>query len=181
MSFSDLPSRHPRCPQRLTGLHGTGLYGKGLYGALPRRLRVAASLLITLLTAVPVVRAAELPVVDVYKSASCGCCEIWSQRLRASGFPVRTHDIAAPAAARAGLGMPAEMDACHTAKVGAYVIEGHVPPADIQRLLKEAPQALGLAVPGMPAGSPGMESDQPEHYDTLLVQKDGSIRVFAHH
>src|SRR5665647_3219252 len=74
------------------------------------------------------------------------------------------------------------LTSCHTAQVGSYIIEGHVPAADIERLLKEKPKALGLAVPGMVAGSPGMESDDPpEHYDTMLVQADGSTRIFARH
>ncbi|HRE16184.1 MAG TPA: DUF411 domain-containing protein, partial [Rhodocyclaceae bacterium] len=78
-------------------------------------------------------------------------------------------------------GMPDRLGACHTAKVGGYVVEGHVPAADIQRLLREKPKAIGLAVPSMPPGSPGMESRQPMPYDTLLVRTDGNTQVFAHH
>jgi hypothetical protein len=84
-------------------------------------------------------------------------------------------------AARKKLGMPDRLGSCHTARIGDYVIEGHVPAADIQRLLKEKTKALGLAVPSMPPGSPGMETAKPVPYETLLVQADGSTRVFAKH
>ncbi|HJW23418.1 MAG TPA: DUF411 domain-containing protein [Rhodocyclaceae bacterium] len=124
-------------------------------------------------------QAAEL--VEVFKSPYCGCCEGWVQHLRKSGFEVKTHDVNDVPAARKQLGMPDKLGSCHTAKVGGYVVEGHVPAADIQKLLKDKPKALGLAAPGMPQGSPGMETATPAPYDVLLVQKDGSTRVFAHH
>lgn len=119
--------------------------------------------------------------VEVFKSPHCGCCKGWVEHLRQNGFQVQTHDVNDVPAARAKLGMPDRLGSCHTAKVGGYLVEGHVPAADIQRLLKEKPKALGLAVPSMPPGSPGMESPKPVPYDTLLVQADGSTRVFAHH
>ena len=119
--------------------------------------------------------------VDVYKSPYCGCCEKWIAHLRQAGFTVRSHDVGDVPAARQRLGMPERLGSCHTAKVAGYVVEGHVPAADIQRLLKEKPQAIGLAVPSMPPGSPGMESAKPVPYDTLLVGTDGSTRVFAKH
>lgn len=123
--------------------------------------------------------AAEM--VDVYKSPYCGCCGKWVEHLRQAGFAVRTHDVNDVPAARQRLGMPERLGSCHTAKVAGYVVEGHVPAADIQRLLKEKPQALGLAVPSMPPGSPGMESPKPMPYNTLLVQANGSTQVFAKH
>lgn len=119
--------------------------------------------------------------VDVYKSASCGCCEKWVEHLRQNGFQVKTHDVDDVPGARKKLGMPDRLGACHTAKIGDYIIEGHVPAADIERLLREKPKAIGLAVPSMPPGSPGMETTRPVPYATLLVQSDGSTRVFASH
>jgi len=119
--------------------------------------------------------------VEVFKSPHCGCCGKWVEHLRQNGFEVKTHDVDDVSAARKKLGMPDRLGSCHTAKVGGYVVEGHIPAADIQRLLKEKPKALGLAVPSMPPGSPGMESSKPIPYQTLLVQSDGSTRVFARH
>ena len=95
--------------------------------------------------------------VDVYKSPYCGCCEKWVEHLQQAGFAVRTHDVNDVPAARQRLGMPERLGSCHTAKVAGYVVEGHVPAADIQRLLKEKPKAIGLAVPSMPPGSPGID------------------------
>lgn len=124
---------------------------------------------------------AQAPVVEVFKSPRCGCCGKWVEHLRRNGFEVKAHDVEDATAARKRLGMPDRLGSCHTAKVGGYVVEGHVPAADIQRLLREKPKALGLAVPSMPPGSPGMESAKPVPYQTLLVQSDGSISVFAQH
>lgn len=121
------------------------------------------------------------PRVEVFKSASCGCCGAWVDHLRENGFEVVAHDVPDIPAARKKLGMPDRLGSCHSAKVGGYAIEGHVPAADIRRLLKEKPPALGLAVPSMPPGSPGMESARPVPYNTLLVGRDGSTRVFARH
>jgi len=122
-----------------------------------------------------------LPVVEVYKSAQCGCCKLWAEHLQKNGFKVILHDVDDVPAAREKLGMPDQYGSCHTARAGQYLVEGHVPAADIKRLLKERPNAIGLAVPAMPPGSPGMESDDPVPYDTLLVGKDGKARVFARH
>lgn len=121
------------------------------------------------------------PVVEVYKSATCGCCKGWIKHLEQSGFEVKAHDVSDVSAARQALGMPQQLGACHTARVGNYLVEGHVPAADIRKLLKEKPVALGIAVPGMPPGSPGMESPQPVHYNTLLVGKDGRTQIFSTH
>ncbi|TRZ97616.1 MAG: DUF411 domain-containing protein [Rhodocyclaceae bacterium] len=119
--------------------------------------------------------------VEIFKSPLCGCCGQWAEHLRQNGFQVQTHNVDDVPAARKKLGMPDRLSSCHTAKIGGYVIEGHVPAADIQRLLKEKPKALGLALPSMVPGSPGMEGGQPVPYETLLVQVDGSTRVFAKH
>lgn len=119
--------------------------------------------------------------VEVFKSPYCGCCGKWVEHLRQNGFQVNTHDVEDVTAARKKMGMPDRLGSCHTAKIGGYVVEGHVPAADIQRLLKEKPKALGLAVPSMPPGSPGMESAKPVPYQTLLVRTDGTTQVFAQH
>jgi len=141
-------------------------------------LRIALTLALLSATAA---FAEGAPRVDVYKSAACGCCGAWAEHLRQSGFEVVAHDVDSVPAARRKLGMPDRLGSCHSAKVGAYAIEGHVPAADIRRLLKEQPQALGLAVPSMPPGSPGMEGPRPVPFDTLLVGRDGATRVFARH
>ena len=127
---------------------------------------------------------AQVTNVQVWKDPNCGCCHLWVEHLQASGFKVEVRDVG-NTATRKRLGMPEPLGSCHTATVGGYVIEGHVPAADIHRLLKERPVALGLSVPGMPIGSPGM--DGPEYkgrkdaYDVLLVQKNGSHKSFQHH
>lgn len=145
---------------------------------LHRRRLLAAALLAPL-----AVRAqGGPPPIDVYKSAACGCCRAWIDHLNANGFTqVRVHDVG-NTAARARLGMPSKYASCHTATVAGYVIEGHVPAADLQRLLRERPAALGLAVPNMPLGSPGMDGpdydNRTEPFDVLLVARDGSARVY---
>lgn len=143
-----------------------------------KKLLVTATCLLQL--AFPVLATAA-EAVDVYKSPSCGCCGKWVEHLQRAGFEVRTHEVGDVAAARTKLGMPERYASCHTAKVGGYAIEGHVPAEDVKRLLAERPKAIGIAVPGMPQGSPGMESPRPVSYETLLVQRDGSSRVYARH
>jgi len=122
-----------------------------------------------------------LPTVEVYKSAQCGCCKAWAEHLQKNGFTVILHDVSDVPAARKKLGMPSQYGSCHTAKAGQYLVEGHVPAADIKRLFKERPKAIGLAVPSMPPGSPGMESEAPVPYETLLIGKDGKASVYARH
>ncbi|MDR2366140.1 MAG: DUF411 domain-containing protein [Zoogloeaceae bacterium] len=118
---------------------------------------------------------------DVYKSATCGCCGGWEAHLRAAGFTVRSHIVDDVSAMREKLGMPRNYASCHTARIGKYLIEGHVPASDVRRLLDEQPDAIGLAAPGMPSGSPGMEFGAPQNYDVLLVTRNGEARVFQHH
>lgn len=101
--------------------------------------------------------------------------------MKDAGFEVRTHNVMDVPLARKTLGMPERFGSCHTAKVGGYVVEGHAPAADVQRLLKEKPKAVGIAVPSMPPGSPGMESAKPVPYNTLLIQAGGEATVFAKH
>lgn len=122
------------------------------------------------------------PIVQVWKDPNCGCCKDWIAHLEKSGFRSQTFDTG-NTAMRARLGMPEQYGSCHTALVEGYVIEGHVPASDIQRLLKERPKALGLSVPRMPVGSPGM--DGPEYggrkdpFEVLLVARNGTSDVFS--
>ena len=119
--------------------------------------------------------------IDIYKSPYCGCCGKWVEHVPKAGFTVKTHEVDDVPGTRKKLGMPEKLGSCHTAKIGNYLLEGHVPAEDIKRMLKEKPKALGLAVPGMPPGSPGMDVPNSPSYETLLVQNDGSTRVFAKH
>ena len=123
-------------------------------------------------------RATERPRVTVHKDPGCGCCTGWVEHLEAAGFPVTANNTPRMNAVKARLGVPHELAACHTAEVAGYVIEGHVPAAAIDRLLAERPAAKGLAVPGMPVGSPGMEGGEPEIYDVVLFGP-GESRVFG--
>ncbi len=149
---------------------------------LSRRRFVGASVTLAAAAAWPVRAAPPLPAMQVWKSPSCGCCNDWIAILKRDGFSVQTFDEGNDAM-RAKLGLPVRYGSCHTARVGGYVIEGHVPAREIRRLLAEKPDAIGIAVPGMPVGSPGM--DGPEYggrrdpYDVVLVHRDGSSRVYA--
>ena len=119
--------------------------------------------------------------IEVYHDPACGCCVNWIRYMRAQGYVVTAHENSSMAVVKARLGVPADAASCHTARIGGYVIEGHVPVEDIRRLLAEHPDALGLAAPGMPMGSPGMEMGAPERHDVLLIGRDGSSRVFPTH
>lgn len=114
--------------------------------------------------------AETLPLVSITKDPSCGCCDGWAAHIEAAGFPVRVVESADMGSLKQRLGVPAELASCHTAEVSGYVVEGHVPAAAIRRLLAERPSGTGLAVPGMPAGSPGMDFSgvEPEPYEVLL-------------
>lgn len=120
--------------------------------------------------------------VEVWKDPNCGCCKDWVRHLQSSGFAVKVNETG-NTAMRAKLGIPQQFGSCHTALVGGYAIEGHVPAADIRRLLKDKPQAVGLSVPGMPVGSPGMDDPayggRRDPFDVLLVLKNGQAKVFA--
>jgi hypothetical protein len=124
-------------------------------------------------------KAAEL---KIYKSPYCGCCGAWVDHVTANGLKpvVQDMDDVTPVAKK--VGVPDAMRSCHTAVIGGYFVEGHVPASDIRKLLRERPKARGIAVPGMPIGSPGMEQgNRRDAYDTLLVLQDGSTRVFVKH
>lgn len=127
---------------------------------------------------------AALPVLQVWKDPNCGCCQDWVKILQADGFQVQVFDTG-NTAVRKRLGMPDQFGSCHTGLIGGYAIEGHVNPREIRRLLAEKPKAIGLAVPGMPVGSPGMDGpvygERRDAYDVVLVQADGTSRVYQHY
>lgn len=131
--------------------------------------------------ATPVVTTSAGPVATVYKSPTCGCCSLWNRHLEANGFEVVSHDRVDMTVVKDSLGVPSDLTSCHTAVIDGYIVEGHVPATSIQRLLEERPDALGLTVPGMPLGSPGMEQgDMKQSYDVLLVDNNGEATVFDH-
>lgn len=120
------------------------------------------------------------PVLTVYKSATCGCCKTWMQHMAANGFTVRGVDVDDLNSMKNMSGVPARLRTCHTALVGGYVVEGHVPADLVKKLLAEKPKVAGIAVPGMPIGSPGMEQgDQKDAYEVLLFDKAGKTTVYA--
>lgn len=152
----------------------------------PRLLVLRLALLVVaagsaLAFAIPRVTARQsLPTVVVYKSASCGCCGKWIEHLRQAGYTVEAHDTDSLSDVMAAFGVPASLASCHTAKVGSYVIEGHVPADLIAKALREHPAIAGLAVPGMVTGSPGMDGGTPQHYDVVAWTATGQTSVYAH-
>lgn len=148
----------------------------------PRRRTLLLALAAVGITGGAAAQGEPRPKVEVWKSPDCGCCKDWITHLQGAGFVVAWHDTG-NTDARARLGIPVALGSCHSARVGGYAIEGHVPAREIQRLLREKPNAIGLAVPAMPVGSPGM--DGPEYggrrdpYEVLLVRRDGSTSVYA--
>lgn len=123
------------------------------------------------------------PVVDVYKTPTCGCCSKWVEHLQKNGFTVRATNLESLAEVKAKYHVPGQLQSCHTATVNGYVVEGHVPSSDVRKLLKERPPIAGLAVPGMPIGSPGMETPgtKAHPYDVVAFDKKGKTRVYASH
>lgn len=153
-------------------------------GTLLRRRDVVASLLLAAVLA-PFARrsfaAAKVNAIEVWTGPSCGCCKEWVKHLEANGFDVTSHE-GGNSEARKRLGMPARYGSCHTAEIGGYAVEGHVPAGDIRRLVDEGPDAIGISVPAMPRGSPGMDGpaygDVLDPYDVLLIGRDGNATVF---
>jgi hypothetical protein len=140
-------------------------------------------ILLALLFATPAFAGSERSI-EVWKSATCKCCVNWVKHLEANGFDVKVNaaDSSLLDRIKRQAGIGEKLASCHTAKIDGYVVEGHVPAADIKRLIAEKPGALGLTVPGMPVGSPGMEQgDETEPYDTLLIKQDGTAEIFARH
>ena len=125
---------------------------------------------------------AAAAVINVVKTAACGCCGNWVEHMKKAGHDVRVVNVADVTPTARRLGVPDDLRSCHTSSVGGYAIEGHVPAADIARLLREKPKAAGRSVPGMVAGSPGMEmgSSKPP-YQTIIFTRDGKRKVFAQH
>lgn len=130
-------------------------------------------------SAAPAAAAISRPRVVVHKDPNCGCCQKWVDHLRVNGFDVVSDHRSNVDSVKKALGVPTALAACHTAKVGGYVIEGHVPADLVKRLLRERPKIVGLAVPGMPAGSPGMEVGHKEPYEIIAFRKNGATSVFA--
>jgi len=125
--------------------------------------------------------AANAAQLTVHKSPYCGCCAKWIEHVQKHGFTVKVVETEDMMAVKKRLGVPDGMLSCHTTEAGGYFIEGHVPPADIKRLLAQKPKAAGIAVPGMPSGSPGMDTGPAEPYATILVRRDGTTGIFARH
>ncbi len=115
----------------------------------------------------------------VYKSPTCGCCSAWVEHMQQNGFSVETIERSNMHAVKEQLGVPYNVQSCHTAVVGGYLVEGHVPATQVQRLLRERPAVRGLAVPGMPMGSPGMEGPRKDAYDVVTFQEDGVTGVYS--
>ena len=147
-----------------------------------RNIAIASALLM-IGAAAPASQQQRRPMVEVYKTATCGCCGLWAGHLEANGFTVRTTNLENLADVKTKYRIPPRAHSCHTAVVNGYVVEGHVPAADVHRLLKERPAIAGIAVPGMPIGSPGMEvpGQKPQPFDVLAFDRDGQVRVFASH
>jgi hypothetical protein len=143
--------------------------------------RVAAALLLAAGVSIGATQTPAKPTfpITVYKSATCGCCAKWNDHLRASGFTVTNHDLPDVTAVKEQHGVPSALRSCHTALVGGYIVEGHVPSDLIKKMLRERPNVEGIAVPGMPMGSPGMEGSRNDPYDVLTFDRQGRTTVFA--
>lgn len=131
------------------------------------------------LASMPALSAA--PAVSMFKLNGCGCCDLWAEHLRKNGFAVSVQALPDLTPVRVKYGIPNVFGTCHTALVEGYAIEGHVPAVDIQRLLRMKPKVAGLAVPGMPAGSPGMEGPRSDPYDVLAFDRHGGTQIYARH
>lgn len=123
----------------------------------------------------------DSPLVVVYKSPTCGCCAKWVDHMRAAGFRLEVHDTDNVNAIKTQHGVTRDLQSCHTALVDGYVLEGHVPAEVIRRFLAERPMFAGLAVPGMPMGSPGMEGGRKDRYDVVAFRRDGTKEVYSSH
>ena len=121
----------------------------------------------------------ELPIATVYKSPTCGCCGKWISHLEANGFKVVAKNSNDLATIKQQLGIQLQYQSCHTAKIGNYIVEGHVPATDIKRMLAEKPDISGLVVPGMPMGSPGMEGSRVDNYDVIAIKEGGEATIYS--
>jgi hypothetical protein len=148
--------------------------------SMTRRMVLGGISILALTTGTGLAGATSLPAIVAYRNPGCGCCEKWAEQLKAAGFEVSMQDDPDLSARRVAAGVPEDLAGCHTAVMGDYVIEGHVPLADILRLLTEKPKIKGIAVPGMPMGSPGMEmGEMRDAYDVVAFATDGSRIIFA--
>ncbi len=149
------------------------------------RIAIVTALLfaVMLSTAAAGVQRKPAPLVEVFKSPTCGCCSKWVEYMRKNGFEVRATNVSDLSAVKRTHGVPENLLSCHTATVGGYTIEGHVPAADVRRLLKERPAVAGITVPDMPAGSPGMEVEggKAQPFNVISFDKAGNTQVFARH
>jgi len=145
------------------------------------RLKILGAMLslLVLSPAAPAREPAAQPLVKVWKTPSCGCCGKWVQHMESAGFRVEVTDVDDVDPIKKANGLPLKLASCHTALVGGYVVEGHVPASDVRRLLREKPTMLGLAAPGMPAGSPGMDVPGSPPYQVLGVARDGTTTVYS--
>ena len=170
---------------KLNRLTWVALAMGGLVGctqpALPAQSAVAPAAQV--IQATPDATPVALPRMAVHKTPSCGCCSVWIEHMKDAGFEVDVHDMVDMGPVKERLGVPYTKGSCHTAEVGGYLIEGHIPAADIKRLLEERPDARGLVLPGMPLGSPGMEvpDGRQQPYTVELVRHDGTTEPFAQH
>lgn len=156
---------------------------------MTKKILILLSLFLLLLTACgapaaeqeTIAISGELKVIDVHRSPTCSCCEDWIAHLENSGYTVRVHDVVNPTAVKTQYNVPGSLYSCHTALIDGYVIEGHVPVEDIERLLTERPDIIGLGVAGMPIGSPGMEVDglEAQPYDVIAFDSQGNLETFA--
>ena len=144
--------------------------------------RTALGLIMAAIPAAACAKPAKAAVLNIYKSPYCGCCGAWVEHIKSSGIRavVREMEDVSPIAKKAGV--PDKVRSCHTATIDGYFVEGHVPATDIRKLLRERPKARGIAVPGMPIGSPGMEQGgRKDAFNTLIVDRSGAVRVFSRH
>lgn len=153
------------------------------YTPLSRRAAAVALAAVVTLGVGTLMAQRPRPTVEVYKSPTCGCCANWVKHLEQHGFATRVTNIEDLSTVKTTNNVPSRLQSCHTATVDGYVLEGHVPAADVQRLLKDRPAIRGLAVPGMPIGSPGMEvpNTKPAPYDVMSFDRQGHIQVFSSH
>lgn len=154
----------------------TGFYAFTKVGSM-----LLLSLVISLYLSFNAGIASAAETITVYKSPTCGCCTKWADHLKSNGFEVKTINTNDMYSVKENAGIPHGYGSCHTAMVDGYIIEGHVPASDIKRLLKERPDIVGLTVPGMPMGSPGMEGPRKDSYSVLTFDKSGKTTVFSQH
>jgi hypothetical protein len=158
---------------------------QGVFDVNPVRMKIYGGAVVAAMALTGVVVMAQAkastPTMVVYKTPTCGCCGKWISHLEAAGFKVETQNREDLAPVRQQHKIPAAVQSCHFALVGAYIVEGHVPAADVKKLLATKPAVKGIGVPGMPMGSPGMESPTPQKYDTLAFTAEGKTSVFASH